>query len=152
MITINNNMYVLDTDNTSYAFAVLGSGQLEHLYYGRKLHANEAVMTEKHTFIPGNTNVYNKDYSSYSLEDVCLEMSSLGKGDIREPLSKSHILMEAVQRIWCLTGQRLYRARKNTIRFRGLMMIMERLNSSSSILRTGIIISHWSFIIMYMKM
>ena len=30
MITINNNMYVLDTDNTSYAFAVLGSGQLEH--------------------------------------------------------------------------------------------------------------------------
>ena len=57
MITINNNMYVLDTDNTSYAFAVLGSGQLEHLYYGRKLHANEAVMTEKHTFIPGNTNV-----------------------------------------------------------------------------------------------
>ena len=54
MITINNNMYVLDTDNTSYAFAVLGSGQLEHLYYGRKLHANEAVMTEKHTFIPGN--------------------------------------------------------------------------------------------------
>ena len=49
MITINNNMYVLDTDNTSYAFAVLGSGQLEHLYYGRKLHANEAVMTEKHT-------------------------------------------------------------------------------------------------------
>lgn len=26
MITINNNMYVLDTDNTSYAFAVLGSG------------------------------------------------------------------------------------------------------------------------------
>ena len=49
MITINNNMYVLDTDNTSYVFAVLGSGQLEHLYYGRKLHANEAVMTEKHT-------------------------------------------------------------------------------------------------------
>ena len=49
MITINNNMYVLDTDNTSYLFAVLGSGQLEHLYYGRKLHANEAVMTEKHT-------------------------------------------------------------------------------------------------------
>ena len=85
MITINNNMYVLDTDNTSYVFAVLGSGQLEHLYYGRKLHANEAVMTEKHTFIPGNTNVYNKDDSSYSLEDVCLEMSSLGKGDIREP-------------------------------------------------------------------
>ena len=45
MITINNNMYVLDTDNTSYAFAVLGSGQL---YYGSKLDANEAVMTEIH--------------------------------------------------------------------------------------------------------
>lgn len=146
MITINNNMYVLDTDNTSYAFAVLGSGQLEHLYYGRKLHANEAVMTEKHTFIPGNTNVYNKDYSSYSLEDVCLEMSSLGKGDIREPF------IEVTYPNGSSTTDMVFdRARKNTIRFRGLMMIMERLNSSSSILRTGIIISHWSFIIMYMK-
>jgi alpha-galactosidase len=28
MITINNNMYVLDTDNTSYVFAMLGSGQM----------------------------------------------------------------------------------------------------------------------------
>lgn len=26
MITINNNMYVLDTDNTSYVFAMLEAG------------------------------------------------------------------------------------------------------------------------------
>ena len=85
MIKSDNGLYVLDTDNTSYVFRVMESGQLEHLYYGRKLHANEAVMMEKHVFIPGNTNVYSNEYNNFSLEDACLEMSSWGKGDIREP-------------------------------------------------------------------
>ena len=143
MITINNNMYVLDTDNTSYAFAVLGSGQLEHLYYGRKLHANEAVMTEKHTFIPGNTNVYNKDYSSYSLEDVCLEMSSLGKGDTREPFIEVTYPNGSSTTDMVFDRAEIIQGKEEYDTLPGLMMIMERLNSSSSILRTGIIISHW---------
>ena len=42
-------------------------------------------MMEKHVFIPGNTNVYSNEYNNFSLEDACLEMSSWGKGDIREP-------------------------------------------------------------------
>lgn len=85
MIKSDNGLYVLDTDNTSYVFRVMESGQLEHLYYGRKLHANEAVMMEKHVFTLGNTNVYSNEYNNFSLEDACLEMSSWGKGDIREP-------------------------------------------------------------------
>ena len=36
-------------------------------------------------FAPGNTNVYDAEHSAFSLEDMRLEMSSYGKGDIREP-------------------------------------------------------------------
>ena len=65
------------------------SGHLEHLYYGRKLslHNGKGIETlvEKQTFAPGNTNVYDEQRKNISLEDVRLEMSSYGKGDIREP-------------------------------------------------------------------
>ena len=42
-------------------------------------------LVEKHEFAPGNTNIYDSDHPQYSLEDMRLEMSSYGKGDIREP-------------------------------------------------------------------
>ena len=29
--------YLLSTENSSYAFRVMGTGQLEHLYYGKKI-------------------------------------------------------------------------------------------------------------------
>jgi alpha-galactosidase len=85
MITSENGVFTLNTDNTTYAFRVMESGHLEHLYYGRRVHASESVMMEKHAFAPGNTVTYSKDFASFSLEDVCLEMSGWGKGDIREP-------------------------------------------------------------------
>ncbi len=85
MITAQNGIYKLDTDNTSYIFRVCESGHLQHLYYGRKIHADAQVLCEKHVSIPGNTNIYSHDFNDFSLEDMCLEMSSWGKGDIREP-------------------------------------------------------------------
>lgn len=88
----DNNEFILETKNTSYAFRVLPTGQLEHLYYGKYLSIPEgsesaslAVFTEKHTFAPGNTNVYDQEHMAYSLEDMRLEMSAIGKSDIREP-------------------------------------------------------------------
>ena len=92
MIQTANDIFVLHTEHTTYAFRKLPTGQLEHLYYGRKIHVCEpldenavAHLIEKHTFQPGNSCVYDKEYDAYTLEDVCLEMSSYGKGDIREP-------------------------------------------------------------------
>ena len=32
-----------------------------------------------------NSCVYDREHDAYTLEDLCLEMSSYGKGDIREP-------------------------------------------------------------------
>lgn len=40
---------------------------------------------EKHMFAPGNTSCYDREHGSFSLEDIRLEVSSYGKGDIREP-------------------------------------------------------------------
>lgn len=89
MIQVWNKTFVLDTKNTTYCFRVLETGQLEHLYYGRTLVITEeedtASLVEKHAFAPGNTVLYDNEHTQYSLEDMRLEMSSLGKGDIREP-------------------------------------------------------------------
>jgi alpha-galactosidase len=84
-----DRVYILDTQSTTYCFEVLDTGHLEHLYYGAKITvesaAEAAALAEKHAFAPGNTNVYDKEHTNFSLEDMRLEMSSYGKGDIREP-------------------------------------------------------------------
>ena len=89
MIREYNQSYVLETDNTTYCFHVLPTGHLEHLYYGRKITLTDdedmKALIEKHTFMPGNTNAYDQENTAFSLEDIRLEMSSYGKGDIREP-------------------------------------------------------------------
>ncbi len=89
MIRHFDGFFVIDTKNTTYAFKILPTGQPEHLYYGRRITIEEAsdadCLTEKHAFVPGNTNVYDSEHMQYSLEDMRLEFSSYGKGDIREP-------------------------------------------------------------------
>lgn len=86
------NRFLLSTPKTTYMFAVLPTGQLEHIYYGAHVEVPEGseagtfeALSEKHAFAPGNTNVYDQEHMAYSLEDVRLEMSAIGKSDIREP-------------------------------------------------------------------
>lgn len=89
MIQKYNQCFVLQTDHTTYCFQVLKTGHLEHLYYGKKitLRSDEdaKALIEKHAFMPGNTNAYDQENTAFTLEDIRLEMSSYGKGDIREP-------------------------------------------------------------------
>ena len=86
MITEKNGVFVLETGRTSYLFRVMETGQLEQLYYGRRIHFRDASgLTERHSFAPGNGIYYDDAHKNLSLEDACLEMSSYGKGDIREP-------------------------------------------------------------------
>ena len=40
MIQTANDIFVLHTEHTTYAFRKLPTGQLEHLYYGRKIHVS----------------------------------------------------------------------------------------------------------------
>ena len=86
MIEIRDNLYVLNTNNTTYAFRVMETGHLEHLYYGSKINiADPESLVEKHKFQPGNSIAYDSEHAEFTLEDMCLEMSGYGKGDIREP-------------------------------------------------------------------
>ena len=82
--------FVLETERTSYVFRMLPTGQPEQLYYGQKLPlADEsalAALTEKRAFAPGNAISYDAEHPETALEDICLEFSSLGKGDLREPM------------------------------------------------------------------
>ncbi len=86
IVNQNNQFFRLDTDATTYCFRVLETGQLEHLYYGRKTDiVDPDSLAEKHAFPPGNTIAYDQEHLAFTLEDMCLEMSGYGKGDIREP-------------------------------------------------------------------
>ena len=88
MITVKgdkNPLFILNTAHTTYAMKVLDTGHIEHLYYGRKIHMDDADgLTEQHEFAPGTTSVYSPENGNFSLEDMRLEMSSYGKGDLRE--------------------------------------------------------------------
>jgi len=84
---VKNELFILDTKNTTYAFRVLPTGQLEHLYYGARITVEEsfAGLDERHAFAPGTTALYDDEEKRYTLEDMRLEMSWPGKGDLREP-------------------------------------------------------------------
>lgn len=88
MITVSEDgkLFVLNTSKTTYAFRVMETGHLEHLYYGRKIHLDsDDGIRELTEFAPGNTNVYNAENGNVSMEDIRLEISAPGKGDVREP-------------------------------------------------------------------
>ncbi len=89
MIREMGNTYVLDTVHTTYVFRIMETGHPEHLYYGRRITLSSEresdALVEKKIFAPGNTNSYDGEHKHISLEDICLEMSAYGKGDIREP-------------------------------------------------------------------
>ena len=98
--------FVLETARTTYCFRMLPTGQPEQLYYGRRLPLEtEAALegiTEKHAFAPGNTIGYDAAHPEIALEDVCLEFSAPGKGDLREPM------LEPVNPDGSRTGDFLY--------------------------------------------
>lgn len=86
MITEKDGIFALETENTSYLFGIMETGHPEHLYYGRKIHFRDGdALREKYAFAPGNTVWYDESHKNLTLENLCLEMSSCGKGDIREP-------------------------------------------------------------------
>ena len=86
MISCHNGVFTLKTKNTCYLFFRRPSGHLEHFHYGEIIQTDEPdALMQKNEFLPGNAIAYSKEDSRLNLENLCLEMSSLGKGDIREP-------------------------------------------------------------------
>ena len=87
MIKQLDSVYILHTSKTTYAFRVMENGYLEHLYYGKRIRLSEGAeaLIEKQEFAPGNSSIYDDKNGALTLEDICLEVSANGKGDMREP-------------------------------------------------------------------
>jgi len=84
MIKVSHPYFVLGTKDLHYIFRILETGQLEHLYVGKKLidQTYEALHT-KITAGMGSQILYERDdYQAY-LDLLPLEYSGIGKGDFR---------------------------------------------------------------------
>jgi len=74
----------LDTKSTSYIFSLTDSGHLEHLHYGVRLGTfDPELLREK---MPYPTGILLDQHNPISLEDLPLEFSTYGKGDLREAM------------------------------------------------------------------
>ena len=94
MIQIVKDMrpwFFLQTAHSTYGMRVMETGHLEHLYYGERITVEEAdpsscaPLVIQRAFAPGNSCTYDREHPQISMEDVCLEVGTCGKGDIREP-------------------------------------------------------------------
>ncbi|MBE6699831.1 MAG: alpha-galactosidase [Ruminococcaceae bacterium] len=84
MIKIENGVFSLETQNTSYLFRVTSRGHLEHIYYGTRVSvADAAALCLKNNMMLGTTVAYDAENAAYSLETLPQEYSGIGKGDYR---------------------------------------------------------------------
>jgi len=85
MITFADNIFKLNTRETSYWFRVTQFGHLEHIYYGGLLQETQPVdsLVLKSTAQIGSCVVYDPRDEMYCLDAMCLEWSGIGKGDYR---------------------------------------------------------------------
>lgn len=86
MIKKTDSIFEIQSENTSYIFKVLKTGQLENLYYGKSIRLlNVKPLEEKRVEEYPNSVIYNKEDNTLYLENACLEYSGIGKGDYRIP-------------------------------------------------------------------
>ena len=84
MIKIENKVFSLETNNTSYLFRVTTRGHLEHVYYGTRVSLADAdALCLKNNMMLGTTVAYDDKDTAYSLETLPQEYSGIGKGDFR---------------------------------------------------------------------
>ncbi len=84
MIRVYKSLYLLETRRTTYCFQVTRQGFLQHLYYGRRLDLSGGwdALVPQAGHHPGNGAVLD----GACLEDMALEASSPGLGDLRESM------------------------------------------------------------------
>ncbi len=88
MIYINKeNVFHLQTEKTSYVFRALPTGQLEGMYFGRRIRNVDdfTYLYDKHASGYSNSTPYCQEDTSLSLDHIALEYSAYGKGDYRKP-------------------------------------------------------------------
>ncbi len=86
MITINNNIVKIDTNNTSYIMCATNGGYVEHIYYGAKISDRYDIdALAIHNGTGQGTSIVRKFGDNTMWPDnCCVEHSSVGRGDYRE--------------------------------------------------------------------
>lgn len=87
MIKVKDNVFILETDNTSYIISLLPTGHIEHVYYGERveiINNDISALQNKCVNINGSSILYSKEGERIGLDDIPLEYSGRGKGDFRE--------------------------------------------------------------------
>ena len=81
------NIFHLQTRKTSYIFRAIKSGQLESMYYGKRIRNNNdfEYLFDKHAAGFSNATPRSQDDPSLSLDHFPMEYSTYGKGDYRLP-------------------------------------------------------------------
>jgi len=87
MIHERDLVFTLHTMWTTYMFRVNETHHLEHLYYGRRIRTTNHIepLYDKHTIPTGTSIAYDEEHPTVNLDNLCLEFSTFGKGDFREP-------------------------------------------------------------------
>ena len=82
-----DNVFHLQTKDTSYLLRALPSGQIESLYYGKKIRNIDdfTFLYDKHECGYSNGTPRSQKDTSLSLDHIALEYSAYGKGDYRLP-------------------------------------------------------------------
>lgn len=86
MITFNNNIFKIDTKNTSYIIRISRFNHLLNDYYGTRIENDEnyEFSMEKYPTVGGCAITYDKN-DHYCLDMYSTEIGSVGKGDYKEP-------------------------------------------------------------------
>ena len=87
MIYTDNNLFILETARTAYAFDVYKSGLLRHLYYGARLPRREDYAAVAPTWLNGVGNS-TQDPEGIFREREMQEIGTAGWGDLRQPMVK----------------------------------------------------------------
>ncbi len=93
MIHFEHETFHLSTKNTSYIFKILPSKHLANIYYGKRLQHRPSFdsLYQNFTCTVGIETQYSERFPNLTLNTSCLEFSTYGKSDYREP--SLHLVM-----------------------------------------------------------
>ena len=84
-ISKDERLFHLETENSSYVFRVLENQQLQHLYYGKRIHVKENYGNLASYQTRGFEVSYTADEELIQLSMIPNEYAAYGKGDFRHP-------------------------------------------------------------------
>lgn len=83
MLTIKNDFIRIDTKNTTYAFRITRHKDLEHLYYGKRLHEDDNDVLYPERALTLVNSLYMAGDTTYGIDDMTFEYSFAHRGDSR---------------------------------------------------------------------